>query len=577
MIRPVARRSALAVILALFPCPPASSDELSPADAEAMLLRLVPPDAGLTLSMVDLRGHAREISGSPLARAFWALPAVKEWRASDAGRKFDRAREHIERTLGAPVTTIRDDLLGDAVILSLHLNQGAPPESARGLLLARVRDKALLTRLIDLGSQAGGAEVAESGSGESRYSVRKFPRGGKETDYFRLFDDGTFAWSNSEALIRDVLGRRAGTVKPGLGDDPRFRKVRAGLPARSLVAVHLDPAFAARVLESAPRSAGPGDDRAMESLGRYLRTVEGVGLALEWRNGILLHVHETYDPKGLDDRLVRWAKAGATPESLARRIPETAIASAAAAVDLATVCDALVELLAPADRPRLDMVFEALRGVLLGRDLRAEVLPRLGPAAVAYIEAPSSGSIWPPVVGAVELRDDGGERSIASALDNALRTLLCLYALDPKHGATGVRVESRRAGTLRVTTLGGPNSPFAYGLGADCLVVGTSADAVARFGTSRPDGRLAAFRAAYFPEARACAVVDVARVARSARTSRDPLVRHIAGARGVTPEAAARDLDGALALLDLFDLAFAALAVDPALTSAHQSFGLVGR
>ncbi len=114
-------------------------------------------------------------------------------------------------------------------------------------------------------------------------------------------------------------------------------------------------------------------------------------------------------------------------------------------------------------------------------------------------------------------------------------------------------------------------------MGRDCLVVGSSADAVARFGTSPPDARLAALKASYFPEARAYAGVDVARLARSARTSREPLARHVAASRGVTPEAAGRDLDRALALLDLFDAAFAAVIVDPALTSVHQTFGLVGR
>ncbi len=577
MTRPDARRTLLALVLTLAFASVAAPDD-PPLDAASALLRLVPRGAGLTLTVADLRGHVREVAESPLAKAFRDLPAVRAWRASDAGRKFDQSRARIEQALGSPLATIRDDLLGDAVVLSLHVPAGATPEAARGLLLARVRDRALLTRLIDLGNGAAAAEVSEAGAGDRRYTVRKFPGGVKEADFYRLFDDGTFAWSNSEALIRDVIDRRAGVAGgPGLGDDPIFRKVRAGLPARALATIHVDPKFAARVLDSAPKSGDPGDDRAAELLGRYVRTVEGFGLAIEWRNGLLLHTHETYDPKGLDPRLLRWAKSGATPDALARRIPSTAIAAAAAPIDFVSTCDALVELVPSADRPRLDLVFEALRGVLLGRDLRAQILPRLGPAVVAYVEGPSSGSARLPVVGVVELRDEPGERGVVAALDNALRTLLCLYALDPKHGATAVRIESRQAGPLRVTALGGPNAPFAYGLGPDCLVLGTSADAVARFGTSEPDARLAPIKASYFPDARAYAAVDVARLVRSARAHREPLSRRFAAARGVAPEAAARDLDGALALLDPFGTAFFALAVDPGLTSVHQTVGLIGK
>jgi hypothetical protein len=542
------------------------------------LLRLVPRDAGLTLVVSDLRSHVREVAGSPLAKAFWELPSVKVWRDSEGGRKFARAREHIERSLGTPIATIRDDILGDAVVLALHLAPDAPPEAARGLLLIRARDRALLARLIDLGNGAAGAEVVEAGAGDRRYVARTFPRGGREPDYYRIFDDGTFAWSNSEALLRGALGRRLGDdPASGLGDDSAFRKVRAGLPARALAMLFLDPKFAARVLQAAPKSGHPDDDRAAEILGRYLRTVEGIGLALEWRDGVLLHVHEAYDPKAIDPRLVQWTKSGTTPDGLARRIPASALAAAAAPIDFAAAYDALVEHVPSTDRPRLDVVTDALRGILLGRDLRAQILPRVGPAVVAYLDAPSEGAGRLPLVGAVELRDEPGERGVASALDNALRTLLCLYALDPKHGATAVRVESRQAGPLRVTALGGPNAPFAYGIGPDFLVVGTSADAVARFGTAEPDARLAPIKASFFPDARAYAAVDVTRLTRWARARREPLSRRLAAARGVTPEAAARDLDGALALLGLFDAAFAAVAVDPGFEAVHQTFGLVGR
>ena len=568
MTRPIARRALLALLLALAPTTSATPDDLQPGGDAAAQLRLGPPDAGLTLAVSDLSGHAREIAESSLAKAFRDLPAVKAWRDSESGRRFVAARAKIEGVLGTSIATIRDDLLGDAVVLSLHLPAGAPPDASRGLLLARVRDRALLARLIDLGTKAATAEVAEAGEGDRRYSVRKYPGGAKETDYYRLFDDGTFAWSNSEPLIREVIGRRAGTgAGPGLGETAGFRRVRAGLPPRSLATLYVDPKFVARVLASAPKSGNPGDDRAAEILGRYLRAVEGIGLALEWRGGVMLHVRETYDPSGFDPRLLAWAKSGTTPDALARRIPSTAVAAAAAAIDLDAAADAMVDLVPSSDRPRLELVFEALRGVLLGRDLRAQVLPRLGPAVIAYAEEPSAGSMRVPVVGVVELRDEPGDRSVAAAIDNALRTLLCLYALDPKHGATAVRVESRQAGPLRVTALGGPNAPFAYGLGPDCLVLGTSADAVARFGTSEPDARLAPIRASYFPGARAFAAVDVARLVRSARAHRDALARRFA----------ARDLDQALALLELFDSAFVALAVDPGLTSVHQTFGLVAR
>jgi hypothetical protein len=574
----------LAVVVTLGFAPASALDDsrIVPGDAEAGLLRLVPPDAGVTLSVADLRGNLATISGSRLASSFRELPAVKAWHDAKGGRELGRARSEIERMLGASMASIRDDLLGDALVLSLHLAPGAPPESARGLLLAKVRDRAMLVRLVELANQAETADgslagVSTTGPPDRSYTVRSFKPGSKkEREYYRVFDDGTFAWSNSEDLIRGVLDRKAG-VGPGLLDDPGFRKVRRGLPSRSILTVHINPKFADRVLAAVPRSGQPGDDRAAEILTRYIRSVEGIGLALEWRDGLLIHSHEVFDPKSLDARLLRWARSKSTPDTLARRIPNTALAAAVVPIDFEAAYDAIVDLIPVADRPRLDTILVALQGVLLGRDVRSEIIPRIGPALIAYVEAPSADSSRFPMVGVVELRDEMGQRGVAAAIDNALRTLLALYSLDPKRQAVQLRIESRQAGPIRVTSLGGPGVPFAYGVGPDCLVVGTSADAVARFGTAEPDTHLAPFKARYFPDARAYAALDIARLSAAARTHRLSLAKKFASSRGVSPEAAARDLDQAIALLDLFEGAFFAVAVDPELTSVHQTVGLVGR
>jgi hypothetical protein len=90
-----------------------------------MLFRLVPPDAGLALAIEDLRGHARQFSNSPLSDGLRQLPAVRAWFASDRFQRFQRARREIEKALGENVAKIRDDLLGDAVVLTLRVPPAA--------------------------------------------------------------------------------------------------------------------------------------------------------------------------------------------------------------------------------------------------------------------------------------------------------------------------------------------------------------------------------------------------------------------------------------------------------------------
>ena len=117
-----------------------------PAD---LILKLVPPDASLTFAVEDLRGNAHAFTGSPIAESLRNLPTVKNWLASDRFRGFKQAMKTVEQVLGVNAATVRDELLGEAVVLSLRLPPGDRPEQAPGLLLSRVHDLALLGRLIE--------------------------------------------------------------------------------------------------------------------------------------------------------------------------------------------------------------------------------------------------------------------------------------------------------------------------------------------------------------------------------------------------------------------------------------------
>ena len=104
----------------------------------------------VVVTIEDLRGHASAFLKSRLAEEFWRLPGVRAWFASDNYQHLERARSQIERLLDANLTDVRDELLGDGVILALRLPPEAPANAslARGLLLVQARsdDVALLER-----------------------------------------------------------------------------------------------------------------------------------------------------------------------------------------------------------------------------------------------------------------------------------------------------------------------------------------------------------------------------------------------------------------------------------------------
>ena len=69
-----------------------------PADA---LLRLVPPDAAVVLTVEGLRDRIRAFTSSRLATDLRQLPAVKAWFDSEKYRQFEKSRAQIEALLGA--------------------------------------------------------------------------------------------------------------------------------------------------------------------------------------------------------------------------------------------------------------------------------------------------------------------------------------------------------------------------------------------------------------------------------------------------------------------------------------------
>jgi len=539
-----------------------------PADE---LLRLAPPDAGVTIAVEDLAGHLRDVLDSPLAAGLERLPAVRAWADSDSGRRFLRSRKEIEGALKVDAAKARDALFGEAFVLAFHLPPGEPQDRARGLLLTKVRDKALLLRLIGAMNEAdrkGGAlvDLSARSLGDDSYTVRTFREGTKPTEAYTILGD-TFAWSNSVPLIRGVIERRAkGT---GLGDLPGFRKVRDGLPPRSAASLFVDPRFVERMLAGVAKPHSPEDERNLALLRRYLASREYAGASLQWRDGLILHVREAIDREKLDPaRKVRAAEAAP-----ARRAPATALAMATGSVDFAAIHDGLMALLPEAERPRADHVAAVVRGLLLGQDARADILPKLGPGVLLYLDAPGDSEPWPPWVACVDSDDAGA----TAAIENALRTALSLYALGQKGGESTLRVETREIGGVRVTGLTGTRFAFASGRGRLACAATPEAAAggiVAGAGGGKADSRFERARAAYFPGVESFAYADLEALWKVADARRGALAEGLASGR---PGDARRDLDQVLDLLRLFRVAFATSAIDPGGHATRRTFGLIAR
>ena len=545
------------------------------------LLRLVPQDAGATLVVEDLRGHAKAFFDSPLAEGLAAVPAIRDWRNSEGSRRLGDAGRDIERALGMDLKSVRDELLGDVLVLAVHADPAADPREPRGLVLTKARDRVLLERLIrvlNAAQKAGGEliEVArrEHGRGGT-YFHRRFQPGAKADSWYAIVGESTFAWSNSEALIRGVIDRQAGRTS-GLDSHPEVRRVRSGLPGGSIASLLIDPKFVGRLIDAgASTERRPGGTPSR--LRSYLRAIRFAGVALEWRDGLIAaHVHATYDVNAVPEPHRRWAKLAAAGPPPA--MPADALAFASIPVDFSAMFDLLFTPFPGQDRDRVANTLTAVNG-LLGRDLKRDVLPWVRPNLRFLVRNPGPLGGRPPMVLAVGLDDDGGRRGVASAIDNALRTTLAFVALGATRAGRGGLVESADVRGVRVTRLDGPPPVLSFSVDRGQLAFGNHSDAVAwvvgadRAAPTHPGFDRA--RAAYFPEASGFAFVDLDAWVAWASARRPAIIDWLAVGRGESKASAARDLDSTMAIGALFGSAFATGSVSPGFEEAHIRVGLI--
>jgi hypothetical protein len=608
------------------------------------LLGLVPPDAALVITVEGLREQARTWAGSRLASDIHRVPVVRSWLESDKFRMWKRSCSEIEALLGVSLPEVRDELLGDAVVLALRLDPDAPADSsrARGLLLLRARDFPLLERLIQAINTAQ-KESGELGQVSDRrragttYHVREFPAGsGRLSEWYVTFPDGTFAFSNSEGLIQSVIDRKgrtpvqeggsgaravanpAGTavapIEPGLGELPKVRAVRRHLPARAVARLYVDSRPIGRLLAASAPPRRAAEARLFAMIERYLAAVEFAGAALVFSpDAIVVHSVETLDPARLDPWLRHWAGNARASDPALRRIPETALALATARIDAPSLRDAVFVVVAEEDQDWLRNIEALLTGLLLGQDLPTRILPCLGPGLVAYFdspvesselgdrpEAPATRSGLLPLVVAIGFSEETGATRpaggagaqstqsspapvpVAAALENALRTLLALTALDENHGQGRSRITTRDVAGATVTMLDIPLT-FAYAVDRvhARLVLGSSAAAVARYleSSSDPEAgrRFREFQAAAFPGFENFVCVDLDAWTRLADRYRDRLARNLAVRQKRPATDVETDLGHVLALARLFRAAFVASRIEPDVTAVHHTLGVVLR
>lgn len=547
-------------------CLPATAGD-RPADP---LLGLLPPDAGLTLTIEGLRENAAAFLASPTAGRLMALPAAQAWLGSDQFRRLAAARRDIEAATGLSLTEVRDELLGDAAVLAMYQPPGAPPEDARGILLLRPRDRQRLTLLIDAVNRADARILRRLDSRSYRgvpVTAREFRPGAKPNEWYALLDGPVFAWSNSEALVRAVIDRQAGPSSPNLRSLPAFDRTRQALPARACLGLYVEARFLDRQLAAAPGPRKDADRRLALAIRSLAGAVDYSGIALQWTGGPSLHLHQEIDPNRLDPSTRAWADRVGPTAPLIRGMPSNPALIAAGDLHLPPLLGALKTLMAPRDWSRLELLVQTMAGVEPGQ--LQPLLESIGPAWALGIEVPepAGGPVSWVSATAIGPEVDAESRRI---LGGMLRSALALDALrGAPNGEPARIVNDERDGRDVTSRVGG--RPLAFSLAGDRAVMGSSPEAVVRYLNGQAAGgpTFQQFRGDQLAGVESFVYADLGRL-RGILADRQTRDR----ARDLVGRDAARDVDQAIGLLGLFRHALGTSRIAPGFSAIDHTLSL---
>jgi hypothetical protein len=171
---------------------------------------------------------------------------------------------------------------------------------------------------------------------------------------------------------------------------------------------------------------------------------------------------------------------------------------------------------------------------------------------------------------------------LAAAIDNALRTVLAITAIDEKRAGGRSRITSRAIAGATVMTLDPPiNFAYAVDRVRRQLILSPSYDAVVHYLENleihQGDDRFRRLHAAAFPDAQTYACVDLDAINQLAGKHRARLLQILAARQNRPAALVDRDLAQALAVAKLFRAGFITSRLHAGATAVHRSAGLILR
>ena len=527
----------------------------APAGPRDELLRLVPEDVGFCLVVQDLRGHSAAFLASPFYRRFQESPLGQALLNAPEIQKLKALEKSLRDQLGVDWPRLRDDILGDAVAFAYRPGPPGKPDEEQGLLLVRARDGKLLAELFERFNKA------QEKSGELKQlealehnGVRYHRRVEKKGEHYVYLRDSLLAVSGRKAILQQAIDLDRKAPKD---EAPVARQLRLLGADKAFVSLWVNPRVFRPEIERQAKDAKGPEAAFLRAFATYWQALEGVALGLALDKDLELTLALRAEPERLPAAARKLFAELAKPSELWDCFPDDALLAAAGRLDAAALFEALGDFLPPQERQALLDALGRSLGAALGKDFAKEVLPNLGPDLGLCVTAPPAGDkAWfPHTVLALRVRPGPAD----APLDQALLRAVDFYALSLVFGYNRGRQAPDQLALKSVfqdkvevkylvnDRLFPPGLQPAYGLQRGYLVLGSSPEAVRRFGAA-PAG--ASPQAGdEVPLLR----MSLKELRRFVKERREPLAAFVAEKNQLPREEAGKALDKLLTGLELID------------------------
>jgi hypothetical protein len=443
---------------------------------------------GFCVVIENLRDHGQALLDSPFFRQFRTSAMGTTIAGSPEVEKLGELDAFLQRVLHVTAVQLRDDILGDALVLAYRPGSPAHPEQEQGLVLVRARNPKLLAGLIErineLQKDSGELEQLEARSYRGQTYYRRTDQ--KGTNYYFLRGP-VLALAPQEAMLREALDRSQDA--PSTGEPPLARRLRGLGVNRPLAALLINPRAFDPALSGQADAVQGAQAVALKTLLVYWKAMDDLALWLTLEEDVAIQVAVRAELTKLPPAASRFLTTAALPSELWRSAPPDAILTAAGRFDLSALAEVLSSFLAEEARKGLRDVVEGSVEAVLGRDALGDLAPQLGPDCGLWITAPpAEEKTWFPHACAVlRVRPGKGGAPADRILSNALNSLATLFVFLQNHGKPGpLRLKYVVQDRIEVGYLvdekrfpEGLQPAFAFKEGY--LVLATSPEAIGRF------------------------------------------------------------------------------------------------